>query len=339
MTFEDRLKQDILHNGPVDVGTFMGRVATHYYGTRDPFGTGGDFTTAPEISQMFGELLGAWAADVWTQMGRPNPFVLAECGPGRGTLMADALRATAKVPGFHAAADIRLIEMSPVLKEKQQATLRDHKVFWHERLEDVPEGRPMILLANEFFDALPVRQFQKQGGRWHERVIGLDERGALQFGLVPADGFAPDADGDFCEVSQAGRDIVRALCRRLIRTGGAALVIDYGYVKGSGETLQAVKAHRPVPVLETPGEADLTAHVDFAALAVVAAREGATVRGPAAQGAFLHRLGIGQRAAALRQNAAAEIDEALKRLADPAEMGELFKVMAFCGPGVDPAGF
>lgn len=342
MSFEEHVKSEIRHHGPMSVATFMGLAVAHYYDSRDPFGAEGDFTTAPEISQMFGELLGAWAADCWVQMGRPSAFALAECGPGRGTLMADALRATRNLPGFHAAAHVHLIEASKTLMERQAEALNDFDVQWHVGLESLPVDVPVILLANEFLDALPVRQFQFSGGRWHERVVGLDDAGWLRFGLVPhMPEYPPKAqEGDFFETSPARRLFVESVCERLKRQGGAALFIDYGYTQGRGDTLQAVKNHKFQDVLEAVGEADLTAHVDFSALGGM---DGVAVHGPAAQGAFLERLGIVQRAAMLARNAAPEqaaaVEAALTRLTGKDEMGELFKVMAFTVGNIVPAGF
>ncbi len=344
MSFEDYLKREISHNGPMDVGTFMGLAVGHYYNSRDPLGAAGDFTTAPEISQMFGEMLGAWAADCWMKMGQPSPFLLVECGPGRGTLMADALRATAKVPGFHDAAEVTLIEMSDTLKAKQRQALDGYEVQWCGGLAELPDEMPMILLANEFLDALPVRQLEYRGGKWQERVVGLDGQDALQFGLVPADAammaLAPKGgkDGDVAEIAPVRDAFVRDVCAR---EQSVALFIDYGYAEGHGDTLQAMRAHKFVPVLAGVGDADLTAHVDFAALARAA--QGAQVYGPAGQGEFLQRLGIAQRAAMLRQRAnaaqAEDIDKGLARLTAPAEMGELFKVMAVCSQPLSLAGF
>lgn len=290
---------------------------------------------------MFGELLGAWAADVWMKLGQPERFVLAECGPGRGTLMADALRATAKLAGFHDAAQIHLIEMSEMLQQKQREALAGYDVSWHEELSGLPDNVPLILLANEFLDALPIRQFEFRDGRWQERVIGLGDGDALAFGLVPADGVdKAGQEGDMCETCPAALQVVQQICARLTQQGGAALLIDYGYTQGHGDTLQALKNHDYVDVLSHVGEADITAHVDFAALAAV---DGAHVHGPVTQGAFLQRLGIAQRAAMLRQNATEEqaeaIDAALKRLTAPEEMGELFKVVAFSDGNVVPEGF
>ena len=301
VSLEDRIRQEIQHHGPMNVGAFMGLAVSHYYGSRDPFGAGGDFTTAPEISQMFGELLGAWAADCWAQMGHPERFVLAECGPGRGTLMADALRATKGGPRFHAAAEVHLIEQSALLQEKQRDMLRDYKVTWHGDVGDLPNDVPLVLLANEFLDALPVRQFQFGDGAWQERVIGLDEGGTLQFGLVPASGLVPEVggtEGGIAELSPAVSRFAETVAARIMAQGGAALFIDYGYAAGQGNTLQAVRRHEYVDVLSHIGEADLTAHVDFAALAKAVCD--CAVYGPVTQGEFLQRLGIGPRAAVLQ---------------------------------------
>lgn len=345
MALEDSIRHHIQHNGPMNIATFMGQVVSYYYNSRDPFGADGDFTTAPEVSQMFGELLGAWVADCWMQIGQPANFMLVECGPGRGTLMADALRATKQVPGFHEAAQIHLIEMSDVLKEKQKLAIEGFAVEWHDSLETLPEGVPLILLANEFLDALPIRQFQFADGQWQERVVGLNGSEKLHLGLAPAlDGPSDFAsEGDVKEVSQAVQSFVSDVCERLKKQGGTALFIDYGYTQGHGhgDTLQALKKHRFVDVLENIGEADLTAHVDFGALAV--AEKGLGVFGPIEQGPFLQKLGISQRAAMLKQNAnekqGDDIDAALKRLTAPNEMGALFKVLAFASDNIHPAGF
>lgn len=351
----DLLRARIRESGPVDVGAFMELALGHpeygYYVTRDPLGAGGDFTTAPEISQMFGELLGAWAADVWRRLGEPRPFALVECGPGRGTLMADALRATAKVPGFHESLCLHLVETSPVLKDRQKAVLEAFAPRWHESLDAIPEGMPVLLLANEFLDALPVRQIVRTREGWAERVVDMDASCAFVFGLAPAPESLPPLvrfparEGDIAEISPAREAFIRALCRRLKTQRGAALFVDYGYGNSApGETLQAVKAHTFVPVLEDVGEVDLTAHVDFGALSVVAREEGVFALGPAGQGVFLERLGIRARAAALSRAASpdqvGEIETALDRLANPARMGGLFQVLALY-EGLDgaPEGF
>lgn len=324
--------------GPITVERYMSLCLQHYYATRDPLGAAGDFTTAPEISQMFGELIGLWILEVWNGMGRPNPCRLVELGPGRGTLMADLLRATRLLPDFRAAASVHLVETSPALRQRQQATLASSglNVAWHDRIGDVPPG-PTLLVANEFFDALPVRQFVATERGWCERLVGLaDDR--LTFGLRAEPERSPDKPlrlGDVLEWPAASVSIMKELSRRLVRDTGAALVIDYGYWGPAfGDTLQALKAHASVDPLAEPGEADLTTHVDFHRLAQAAAEEEARIHGIAAQGDFLEALGVEARAVALKARAtpaqAADIDKALLRLTErgPRGMGELFKVLA-----------
>jgi SAM-dependent MidA family methyltransferase len=348
---EAEIRGMIATDGPMTVARYMALCAAHprhgYYMTRDPFGTHGDFVTAPEISQMFGELIGLWAASVWRMMGAPDPVQLVELGPGRGTLMSDALRAAKIVPAFRNALQVDLVEVSPVLRRRQEATLADAGVActWHGDLAEVPDG-PAIFIANEFFDALPVHQAAMTPDGWHERMVGFD--GKLMFALHPARlpfdfgterphliGAAP-----LGAVYEWRDEIVeRVLARRVARQGGAALIIDYGHLRSSiGETLQAVASHGFADPLDTPGEADLTAHVDFQALAEVAKRYGTNVQGPIFQGTLLQRLGIEQRAARLKPNATAEqaaaIDGARLRLTGnrPGQMGELFKAMVIADP-------
>jgi SAM-dependent MidA family methyltransferase len=336
----------------MSVATFMGLALGHpvhgYYATRDPFGRAGDFITAPEISQMFGELIGLWAAAVWQAMGTPARLALVELGPGRGTLMADALRAARVVPAFAAALDVQLIETSPVLARRQQETLAAASVplAWYRELAAVPEG-PLIVIANEFFDALPVHQAVKTPGGWHERMVGVGPDGRLAFALHPdpVPGFAalvPEAVAGApagAVYEWRSEEVAAEIARRVAQHGGAALVIDYGHSESApGETLQAVGRHSFADPLSTPGDVDLTAHVDFAALVRTARATGARVHGPLSQGAFLRRLGIEARAAALRAKAtpaqAADVDAALARLTDPGReaMGELFKALAFADP-------
>ena len=337
--------------GPISIADFMAEALGHprlgYYRTALPVGAAGDFTTAPEISQMFGELLGAWLAERWLAMGRPQPVVLVELGPGRGTLMADALRATRGVAGFHAAIDLQLVEINAQLQALQRTALGDVTTTWHARLEDVPDG-PMLLVANEFFDALPVRQFEKTPIGWVERMVGLEPDGetlrvALAPGITPYASLLPDAPaGAQVEISEMGRAIAIAIGARLRRNGGWALIVDYGYDRGShGASLQAVRDHRGAILLDRPGETDLSAHVDFAALAEAA---GMPTFGPVGQGAFLQRLGIMQRAETLKARAGeAErraIDAALARLIGPDQMGTLFRVLAVGDSrSAAPAGF
>ncbi len=323
MSLRQQLEERIKTSGTISVAEYMEACVTHYYATRDPFGKSGDFTTAPEISQVFGELIGAWLAVQWQAMGSPV-CTLLELGPGRGTLMHDILRATQSVPGFHANLHINLLEISPALVALQRKTLKNHRAHWLRNLDALP-SLPLLFVANEFFDALPVRQF-----------VGDQERRVdAGFRFVPGG----EVTHETCE---AGEAIMKNLAAHIARFGGAGLVIDYGYAEGAGDTLQAVKEHKKAGPLENPGEADLTAHVDFAALA--AAAHAAKVYGPVPQGTFLKRLGAELRAAALCKNATAEqqhtILSGLERLVAPQEMGELFKVLAICHPDLPaPEGF
>ena len=309
--------------GPISVERYMELGNAHYYATRDPLGAAGDFTTAPEISQMFGEIIGAALADCWLRAGKPTDAVYVELGPGRGTLAADALRVMRKA-GF--AGEVHFVESSPVLRPEQAKRLPG--AHWHETLEDLPDA-PLLLVANEFFDALPVRQW-----------IGDEER------RVTADGDALmfTADGPIREDSPAREQAMRAIAEHLIARGGAALVVDYGHERsGDGDTLQAVRGHRYADPLTEPGELDLTAHVDFEALARAATRAGATTTAVAPQGEWLKRLGIGARAEALiRSNPdrADIVTAALERLTAPDQMGRLFKMIAVHSPDWPvPAGF
>jgi NADH dehydrogenase [ubiquinone] 1 alpha subcomplex assembly factor 7 len=345
---EREIRSIIETEGPIPVDIYMllcmGHPRRGYYPTRDPFGKRGDFITAPEISQMFGELIGAWVATVWQQMGRPRDLKLVELGPGRGTLMADALRATRPVSGFHDALSIHLVETSPVLRARQKETLpKDIAVAWHETVEAVPNG-PSISVANEFVDALPVRQFVKDRDGWHMRMVGIvDDK--LSFVAMPEP--AHDFVGDnyrphIGAILEWHYDRpVAMLAQRIARQGGAALIIDYGHTKtGFGDTLQAVRKHKFADPLVDPGEADLTAQVDFEAVSEWATRQGAATHGPVTQGEFLRRLGIADRAARLKRNAtppqAADIDAALKRLTAGDQMGDLFKVLAIADPKLGP---
>lgn len=320
---------------------FMARaVAVYYARPASPFGRGGDFTTAPEISQAFGEVLGAWAAVVWGRMGRPDPVLLVECGPGRGTLMADALRAAGDVaPAFRAALRLHLVETSPALRDAQRRALGDAEAAWHDDLATLPPG-PMLLLANEFLDALPIRQFVRRGDGWAERHVA---GGA--FAEMPADdppawnGEAPE--GAVREVCEAAEAIIQALARRLSTQGGAALFIDYGPAESClGESLQAVSGQQGgIDPLASPGTVDLTAHVDFAALATRAREAGAAAQGPLPQGLFLQRLGLMTRAAMLAQSRprlAGDILSGAERLVAAEGMGRLFKALAVCDPALAP---
>lgn len=331
----DQILRQIRSTGPITIAEYMTIALTHpehgYYTTRDPLGA--DFTTAPEISQMFGELLGLSLAGAWMDAGAPSLFTLAELGPGRGTLMADALRATAKVPGFHAAAQLHLVEVSPTLRAAQARTLAGAAPVWVDTVADLPEA-PLFLIANEFFDALPIRQFLRDEPGWRERVVGADGD-TLAFGLTDAApivglGDATVQDGDLVQTSATAEAIMDEIARRIVTHGGAALIIDYGDAEVTGDTFQAIQNGQKADPLSAPGAADLTAHVDFGALARSAMAQGAATHGPLGQGTLLHRLGIELRAATLAKTAddPAAIETAYTRLTDPAQMGDLFKGIA-----------
>jgi SAM-dependent MidA family methyltransferase len=340
------LKRQIAADGPMGIDRFMTLCLTHprhgYYMGRDPFGRGGDFITAPEVSQIFGELVGIWCAAAWQIMDMPGVINLVELGPGRGTLMADLVRAAKVMPGLADALSIHLVEVSPALKTVQEKTLTAAgiKARWHDAFEDVPTG-PLVVVANEFFDALPLRQFVRTGTHFRERVVGLDGAGELVFGLG-SDEVSPGAmpqwaqqapEGAIVEVSPAREAVAEAIGARLAGEKGAALIIDYGHMaSGSGDTLQAVRKHRSVDVLAFPGEADLTSHVDFAALGHALERGGVKVHGPVTQGEFLMGMGLREREEALKRRADQRqriiISRAAQRLAAGVGMGQLFKVIA-----------
>ena len=320
----------IAAEGPMPIDRYMGLCLGHplhgYYMTRDPFGEQGDFMTAPEISQIFGELIGVWCAAAWDAMGKPAQFNLVELGPGRGTLMADILKAAKVMPGFREAARIHLVEMSPILRRLQKQKLG--QVTWHDTFADVPEG-PLLLIANEFFDAIPLRQFEKRHGKWLERCVGAEGMGFMPAALDNAQG----ANGDVIEFAPQRSGIAQEIGQRLARDGGCALIIDYGHLQTApGDTLQAVRAHEYVAVTDRPGESDITSHVDFEALAKAFRQGGAVVYPAITQRAFLLAMGLEQRAAILSSKADANsreiLDRAVARLAGETEMGNLFKVMA-----------
>ena len=347
------LKEKILRligaHGPISVAQYMQIALTDpeqgYYMRRDPLGR--DFVTAPEVSQLFGEMIGLFFVQAWEDRGRPGKVQLVELGPGRGTLMADILRAAKIRPAFLEAASISLVDASPHLREVQAQTLRDFPIAWRADLHEVPEEGAFFLVANEFFDALPVHQFVRSSRGWHERMIAADGD-ALVFAAtpdsVPAD-FIPSAlcdapEGSIFETSPASQAWVQQIARRAGKNG-AALIIDYGHAEqGLGNTLQAMQANVYADVLAEPGEADLTCHVDFAALARAASEAEGFVFGPEPQGGFLEALGIKLRAERLKTSSprhAADIDAALARLTNPRQMGMLFKVLAICEdrlPGV-----
>lgn len=336
----------IAATGPITVAEFMAECLLHpthgYYTTRTPFGQAGDFTTAPEISQMFGELLGLALAQAWHDQGAPPGAILAEIGPGRGTLMADIRRVLKQVPGADTLRP-HLVEASPALRA-EQAT-RVPEAVWLDRVEDLPDA-PLLLVANEFFDALPIRQFERHAAGWAERQIGLAE-GVLAFGRAqPAalasltHRMADTGPGDLVETCAPAQPIIAEIAGRIARHGGAAIIADYGDWHSKGDTLQAVRAHRPDPVLAHPGQADLTAHVDFEPLAQAARTAGASVSAMIPQGVFLERLGITTRAQALAtglEGAALQSHIAAhRRLTHPEEMGTLFKVLCVSPPSAPP---
>lgn len=355
---EAEIRRRITAAGPMPVAEYMALcLFDHehgYYTTRDPFGARGDFITAPEVSQMFGELIGLWVSAVWRQMGAPENVRLIELGPGRGTLMNDALRAVQIVPEFRAAVVVHLVEASPLLQAQQEKVLEGAgvPVFWHATLEEVPKG-PSIIFANEFFDALPVNQAIKTDRGWHERRVQIDSADQLAFTiapepipyfqtLLPPSMHAARAGAIF---EWRGDTVAMDVGRRIADDRGAALVIDYGHIQtGLGETLQAVGQHAFADPMHAPGSLDLTAHVDFQALARAVEAMGAVGFGPIEQSQFLRRLGIEKRAAALKAKArrTTEIDQALARLIghERTAMGELFKVAAFAHRSVGvPPGF
>lgn len=340
---ETLIRTRIANLGPITVAEYMNLALGHpdhgYYMKGDPFGIEGDFITAPEISQVFGELIGLWSAVTWQQMGEPQRIVLIECGPGRGTLMRDLLRAAEFVPGFADAIEIHLVENSAAMRARQQDTLTGSSPVWHDSIESVPPG-PTILIANEFLDALPIRQFIRVGEGWAERCVGVADGGLVFVAgniVDEAESWAPGGsetapEGQIFEICPAALEFAEALNRRLNSAPGAALFIDYGHTKSApDDTLQAVRGHAVADVLIDPGEADLTAHVDFDALSRKLASDGARIMGPVSQGGFLKNLGIGPRTDRLAQNAPAamaqEIRAATKRLVAPDQMGNLFKVM------------
>ncbi len=352
-----KLARRIRHDGPLSLAAFMA-IALHdpedgYYARHDPLGREGDFTTAPEISQIFGELIGLWCAEWWQRAGRPDPVTVAELGPGRGTLMGDFLRAAASLPAFRRALRLHLVEASPVLRAAQQQRLAAAAPHFVAGVEALPDG-PLLLVANEFLDALPIRQLVRGAAGWGERCVALDGDGRLVFAdgpenpalalLVP-ERLRAAPPGTLVEICPAAAALAATIGERLARQPGAALFVDYGYDPSMpGPTLAAVRRHAAAAVLAEPGSADLSAHVDFAAFAAAAQATGAVVHGPVPQGQFLRALGAEARLAALSGRATpaqrALLESGLQRLIDPAEMGTLFKALALTSPGLPvPAGF
>ncbi|MFV0384613.1 class I SAM-dependent methyltransferase [Paracoccus sp. (in: a-proteobacteria)] len=323
--------------GPMTLADYMELCLLHpqhgYYSTRDPFGRAGDFTTAPEISQIFGEICGLALAQAWLDQGRPAPFTLAEPGPGRGTLMADMLRVLRSAPGMTDAAQVALIEASPHLRGVQRDRLG--AVTHLDHIDDLPR-QPLFLMANEFFDALPIRQFQRVETGWAERVIGLAGTGLCMGLAPPVDLPRQGRIGDVIEDCPAAPAIMATIAGRIAAHGGAAIIVDYGGWNGFGDTFQALRNHRPEDPLAHPGQADLTAHVDFAPLAVAALRAGAQVSRPVHQGEWLLSLGAGARAGRLAGAGDSSAPDSLQRLTDPQEMGHLFKAMAIWPAGAPP---
>jgi NADH dehydrogenase [ubiquinone] 1 alpha subcomplex assembly factor 7 len=344
----------IRHEGPLSIARFMTLALHHptsgYYSRRDPLGPRGDFVTAPELTQAFGEVVGAWLAQAWLDLGRPAPFNLVELGPGRGTLLADALRATRAVTGFHEGLRLHLVETSERLQAAQATRLAGFDPSWHARFGEVPYG-PLLLVANEFFDALPVHQLVATEHGWVERCVDLDADDRLVFSSAerpsPLGADLPEAaPSTVTEVGPARTELARGIGRRIAEDGGVALVIDYGaWAEGpTGDTLQATRRHAPCDPLDAPGSADLTTHVDFRALAAAAAAGGASVCGPVPQGTFLTTLGVHLRTAKLIERATADQKRALRaalfRLTDASAMGELFKVLVLAAPEAPaPPGF
>ncbi len=350
MSLAERLKAQISQDGPISVAAYM-TLCLHdpsdgYYATRPALGGQGDFITAPLVSQMFGELIGLWAVETWTRLGKPSPFRLVEVGPGDGTLMSDLLRAVRLAPDFIAAADLWLVETSAPLRTAQAEKLAGAVLQprWADSLDDVAEGAPVILIGNELLDCLPARQFVMTPGGWVERLVGLGPDGELAFGLAPSDhGLAPEPDAPVLEVSPAQEAFAAQVAQRVVRERGAALLIDYGRSEPEfGDTLQSLKAHEKVDPLAFPGESDLTIHTDFPAVLAAAREAEADTAGPIPQGLFLGRLGLQHRAEALiaaRPDLAPVIGRQKNRLMAPDQMGELFKVISIHQPGFPSPGF
>jgi len=352
-----RIARRIARTGPLTVADFMAAALTDpedgYYRKADPLGAAGDFTTAPEISQLFGELIGAWLVDCWEKLGRPGKVRLVELGPGRGTLLQDALRAGRVAPDWLATIELDLVEINPRLRQSQAERLSAYRPSWHEALAAVPEDAPLLLIANEFLDALPIRQLVFVRGAWRERMVSWNAGDGFHFtvaahphplSLLIPEGLAGVEDGSVFELSTAAIGLVADIARRIAGQGGAALLIDYGRAESAvGESLQAVRHHKMTSPLDDPGAADLSAHVDFAMLRRAASQAGAAAFGPVTQGDFLRALGIEARAGQLRARAspaqAAQIENGMVRLISIDGMGVLFKALALAVPALIPSGF
>ncbi len=363
---EKIIKQKIRDDGPMSLAEYMRLCLGHpdygYYMTRDPFGAKGDFTTAPEISQMFGEMIGAWIADTWTKLGAPAKFILLECGPGRGTLMSDALRATKNVTSFHEAVQLHLMEMSPVLQKLQAEQLAQYDPTWHSDLSTLPDDCPIIVIGNEFLDALPACQLTYREAGWMERRIDLDRNDTFRFCEIEAKEslksaipqfLIPPKLGGHVEVSLEQKNFLNDLVKIVLKQGGVSLFVDYGFTHNvAGDTMQAIKNQAYCNIFDTPGEADITTHVNFSEISQTALEQNMTVHEPVSQGGWLQRLGISIRFEQLMKNGTEmqrrDIDAAMKRLIGKGEkssdrkqsMGELFKVIAFSSnPDIELAGF
>lgn len=353
-TLADKIAHRIRREGPLSLAAYMA-MALHdpdlgYYAEHQPIGAAGDFVTAPEVSQVFGELIGLWCAVAWEQLGRPDPVLLAELGPGSGVLASDLLRAAGALPEFRGSLRLHLVETSPLLRIAQQRRLAFAQPVWLGRVEELPAG-PALIVANEFLDALPIRQFVRGQMHWSERMVALDREGRLVLAdgpenpilslLVPEalrDTSEPGAVFEFCPSAVALGTFLGA---RLKRNPGAALFIDYGYFPSrAGPSLRALSRHRPVDPLSSPGSADLSAHVDFAVFADAARAAGSDVYGPVPQGRFLGALGAAERLAALSQQATSaqrpQLESGVERLLDPTQMGDLFKALALVSPSLPP---
>ncbi len=352
---QEKIKKRIADHGPMSVAEYMSMCLSDpehgYYMHQHPFGTKGDFTTAPEISQLFGELIGAWFVHQYLSQDLKGPIHLIEMGPGRGTLMKDILRVVSLRPQMLANLQIHLMETSPSLRNAQRKLLKAYTIKWHDTLETIPEG-PILLVANELFDALPIHQYQLTEQGWRERCVGLDDDGNLTFGigagtLSPADVAKANLKaklGDTLELSPASNAIAAHISQRIRQNGGAALLVDYGYAKtATGDTFQALKKHEYVSTLDHCGEADLTAHVNFQALANAALAQGAKVHGPISQGQFLLGLGLLERAGQLGAGKSTldqdQIRKDVERLAADDQMGALFKVLCITNTSEKPIPF
>ncbi len=351
----ESIRQRILDDGPLSVADYMACALSDpqlgYYMTRDPFGRSGDFTTAPEVNQMFGELIGLWAVAAWQLLGAPSPWQLIELGPGRGTLMADALRAIQTVPSCAAAVNVHLIEISPVLQDRQREILKDHgqnhSILWHGQFTQVPDG-PSVVIANEFFDALPIHQYERRSNGWCERLVALNQQGEFYFDFADSldagskipNHLQSSPVGSIFEIRPAADTLLAEFGERLKRHPGAGLIIDYGHTaSGVGDTLQAVKNQQFCDIFFEPGEIDITAHVDFEALMRVAENEVLNIYGPVTQKRFLEQLGIAERAKKLQAHArpdqSQDIETALTRLIVENHMGDLFQALGFSAPNIE----